>query len=164
MPWGWPLGVIWKSSILISEVWATVYALMEKVYPWSLTILLIVSWVVMNRLLSSPYVSITTIRISVIQILSSIWLFLPTWWSLPLFKLLHLITFMVMNWNYWTPVNFAYKILEFVFNFWLLFFQIFWLEGWLFSLDLWLLHWLVFRYCATSSPRLEVLLLIHLLD
>ena len=118
----------------------------------------------MDRLLGSPDVSITTIRVCIIQVLSSIRLFLPTRWSLPLFKLLHWIPFMVMNRNYWTPVNLAYQILEFVFNFRLLFFQIFRLEGCLFVLDLCFLHRLVLRYCAASSPRLEVLLLIHLLN
>ena len=95
---------------------------MEEVNPWSFTILLIVCRVVVDRLLCPPYVSITTIRVSIIQILGSIWFFLPTWRPLPLLKLLHLIPFMIVYWDYWTSVNFANQILEFVLNFWLLFF------------------------------------------
>ena len=117
----------------------------------------------MNSLLSSPYVSITTIWVSIIQILGSIWFFLPTWWPLPLLKLLHLVSFMIVYWNHWTSVNFSNQILEFVLNFWLLFFQIFRLEGWLFILELCLFHGLVLRYCTAHSPRL-IVLLIHLLN
>ena len=118
----------------------------------------------MDRLLSSPYVSITTIRVCVIQILCPIRFFLPTWWSLPLLKLLQLISFMIVNWNYWTSVNFSNQILEFVLNFRLLFFQIFRLEGWLFILELCLFHRLILRYSTAHSPRLKILLLIHLLN
>ena len=164
VPWWWSLSVIRKCCILVCKVWASIDSLVEEVNPWSLAILLMVCRVVMDRLLSSPYVSITTIRVSIIQILGPIWFFLSARWPLPLLKLQHLISFMIVNWNYWTTVNFSNQILEFVLNFRLLFFQIFWLEGRLFGLDLLLLHWLVLRHCAASSPRLEVLLLIHLLD
>ena len=118
----------------------------------------------MDRLLSSPYVSITTIRVSIIQILGPIWFFLSARWPLPLLKLQHLISFMIVNWNYWTTVNFSNQILEFVLNFRLLFFQIFRLEGWLFILELCLFHGLILRYGTAHSPRLIVLRLIHLLN
>ena len=118
----------------------------------------------MDRLLSSPYVSITTIWVSIIQILGSVWFFLPTWWPLPLLKLLHLVSFMIVHWNHRTSVNFSNQILEFVLNFRLLFFQIFRLEGWLFILELCLFHGLILSHGTTNSPRLKVLLLIHLLN
>ena len=122
VPRWWSLSVIRKCCILICKVWASIDSLVEEVNSWSFTILLIVCRVVMDRLLSSPYVSITTIWVSIIQILGSVWFFLPTWWPLPLLKLLHLVSFMIVYWNHWTSVDFSNQILEFVLNFRLLFF------------------------------------------
>ena len=79
---------------------------MEKVYPWSLPVLLVCR-VVVNRLLGAPDVSVTTVWICIIQVLSSVWLFLPAGWPLPLLELLHLVALMIVHRDHWAAIDLA---------------------------------------------------------
>ena len=163
---GWrPLSIERKCSVLTRKVGAAIDALMKEVYSRTLTVRRIASLIRMNSCLGSPCVSITTSWICIIQILSSIRFLLPAWRSLPLFELLKRHSVDIMHLYNWISVNcFTHQVLELVFDFGLLLFQIFRLERWLFVRQLSLFNLLVLGHSGASSPWLKLLLLVHLLN
>ena len=96
---------------------------MEKVNPWTHTI-----WIRLitgvNLGLHFPRLPITVLGIQIIEVLCSVRLFLATWGSLPLLKLLEWLTIGVMNRHYWLAESFAHECLQLVLDLWLLLLQV----------------------------------------
>lgn len=110
-------------SVLLGKVRTPLNPLMEEVDSCTLTVTVRST---LDLSIRPPTVSVCScLRVSVVQILSPIWLLLSTWWSLPLFKLLKSKAVNIVNWYYRLSTHVSYQILQFVLDLWLLLLKIF---------------------------------------
>ena len=100
---------------------------MEEIDPGPHTIRWYSLWVPLVYLsLSLPRLTVTILRVNIVEVLRTIGLFLSTWRSLPLLELLeHLAIHIVYGHDWlWLAETLSDECLQFVLNFWLLLLQI----------------------------------------
>ena len=117
--------VIVHCSVLVSKfVTSSTYTLMKKVDSWPHSVSSALRHSRMYLSLHFPRLSVAVLRVYIVQILSSIWFFLPTWRPLPLLVLLKNLTVRIVNRDDRFAEAFTDESLELVLDFGLLLLQI----------------------------------------